>query len=115
MTWGELLYKGKKQLLDAGVPDAENDAWYLFQKAFGMTRSRYLLCMTGKAETERTGEYEALLKRREKREPLQHILGNWDFMGLSFEVNGDVLVPRGYGGSRGGGAFALSGTGSGDA
>jgi release factor glutamine methyltransferase len=32
--------------------------------------------------------------RRQKGEPLQYILGSWDFYGLEFKVNPFVLVPR---------------------
>lgn len=32
--------------------------------------------------------------RRVKREPLQYILGVWDFMGLPFAVSPDCLIPR---------------------
>ncbi len=32
--------------------------------------------------------------RRCRREPLQYILGTWEFMGLSFAVSPDCLIPR---------------------
>jgi release factor glutamine methyltransferase len=38
--------------------------------------------------------FRELLGRRGAREPLQYILGEVDFHGLSLEVNGDVLIPR---------------------
>jgi release factor glutamine methyltransferase len=38
--------------------------------------------------------YRELLTRRSRREPLAYILGEWDFMGLSFEVSKDVLIPE---------------------
>ena len=37
---------------------------------------------------------EAAVNRRLAHEPLQHILGEWDFMGLTFIVSPDVLIPR---------------------
>lgn len=38
--------------------------------------------------------YRALVARRAKREPLQHILGSQEFCGLDYEVTPDVLIPR---------------------
>lgn len=39
-------------------------------------------------------QYEMLIDRRMKREPLQYILGNAEFMGLKFIVNRSVFIPR---------------------
>ncbi|HMW37670.1 MAG TPA: peptide chain release factor N(5)-glutamine methyltransferase [bacterium] len=39
-------------------------------------------------------EFKTLLKRRLQAEPLQYIVGHTDFMGLTFQVNRDVLIPR---------------------
>lgn len=37
---------------------------------------------------------ETLSKRRLSGEPLQYILGEWEFMGLSFKVGPGALIPR---------------------
>ena len=39
-------------------------------------------------------ELERMRRRREGGEPLQYILGECEFMGLSFRVDPRVLVPR---------------------
>lgn len=36
----------------------------------------------------------AMVLKRIERIPLQYILGEWDFMGLTFYVNENVLIPR---------------------
>ena len=41
-----------------------------------------------------TQELEAAIRRREAREPLQYILGTWDFYRQSYEVSPDCLIPR---------------------
>lgn len=37
---------------------------------------------------------EPLIERRLKGEPLQYVLGEWEFYGLPFYVNNTVLIPR---------------------
>ncbi|MBR4767761.1 MAG: peptide chain release factor N(5)-glutamine methyltransferase, partial [Lachnospiraceae bacterium] len=43
---------------------------------------------------EKTAEYEHLIAQRAKRIPLQHITGECGFMGLTFLVSPDALIPR---------------------
>ena len=43
MTWGELLKQGQERLKKAGIQEYELDAWYLFERAFSMSRARYFL------------------------------------------------------------------------
>lgn len=37
---------------------------------------------------------ESFLERREKKEPLQYIIGRWDFMGLELTCDKRALIPR---------------------
>lgn len=39
-------------------------------------------------------EIDAALRRRLGREPLQYILGEWEFYGLTFSLTSDCLIPR---------------------
>jgi len=39
-------------------------------------------------------DVENMLKRRENREPLQYILGEWEFYGDVYKLNRDCLIPR---------------------
>lgn len=96
MTWGELLLSGQEKLESAGIREYSLDGWYLFEHAFGMGRADYLLRSreTVAADEEALKKFQAELSRRAGREPLQHILGTQEFMGLEFYVNSDVLIPR---------------------
>src|SRR5213076_2947458 len=40
------------------------------------------------------GSFEALLRRREQREPLAYVLGEWGFRRLSLLTDARALVPR---------------------
>ncbi|MBQ2425596.1 MAG: peptide chain release factor N(5)-glutamine methyltransferase, partial [Lachnospiraceae bacterium] len=95
-TWGALLAAGQNRLKEAGIEEYSLDAWYLFERAFGISRMRYLMCSVEKADPSVDGleEYAKAIERRATREPLQHILGNQEFMGLEFYVNRHVLIPR---------------------
>lgn len=94
MTYKELWERGKTILEEAGVPEAGLDARLLLQYAFELSYSDYLLRQEQEAGTERAGRYESCICDRSRRIPLQHIIGTAEFMGLTFRVNGSVLIPR---------------------
>ena len=95
-TWGQILTEGQKRLEKAGIAEYSLDAWYLFEHAFGISRMQYFMCSGQKAEPEDAAwrEFSEGIERRSSREPLQHILGTQEFMGLEFEVNQYTLIPR---------------------
>lgn len=122
--WADVLNYGKKILKNAGIAEADLDSWYLFEQSFGISRAQYFLCArenivgstaqkiavqeqhgdlleSGNALEcaelwlkEKLSAYENALKKRAARIPLQQIIGQQEFMGLSFFVNEHVLIPR---------------------
>lgn len=76
-------------LTAAGVPDARFDAAELYRLATG--RDPRLDDGPSAAEAARLS---ALAERRAAREPLQYILGEWDFMDFTLKVGPGVLCPR---------------------
>lgn len=94
MTYRDMLKHGETVLQEAGVVDYKLDAWYLFEAATGLSKQLYFMEMTTEATDRIEAKYNKLLKRRTNREPLQYILGSQVFMGLDFEVNEHVLIPR---------------------
>ena len=94
MTIREALKGAGLRLSKAGVPDADMDARLLLAHLLG--ESPLAMALSGERELreETRIAYEAMLIRRESREPLQTITGEAGFMGLAFTVTPDVLIPR---------------------
>lgn len=88
MTYREAV----RMLKSRGVADAEYDAAELFCRFEGVTRSALL---SDRDRSFDSPELKTAVKRRSEREPLQYILGEWEFFGLPFEVNEACLCPRG--------------------
>ncbi len=93
-TYKELLQAAKRLLLEQEIPDAELDAWYLMTYVFDISRIDFLLRGEEEAGEEEAVRYRAYVKERGAHIPLQHLTGTQDFMGLEFNVNKNVLIPR---------------------
>ncbi len=65
----------------------------LFNDILGFTREQILIDDIIVSEEHKFKISNAIL-RRKNGEPLQYILGNWDFYDLSFSVGEGVLIPR---------------------
>ena len=88
----DALRRAEARLKD--IPDPRLDAEYLLAEILGVSRLELLLNKRRElTETEKSA-YEALISRREKREPLQYILGSQSFMGFSFRTDPRALIPR---------------------
>lgn len=90
----EALQNAVGSLVTAGVPDAEIDAWYLFEHVTGMNRASYFLHSDDTMKEEHANELQTLVEKRAKRIPLQYITGSQEFMGYSFLVSPATLIPR---------------------
>ena len=86
-----LVAKAQQRLADAGVPSPEHDARELAAFALGVDRFP-----VGDVEIDADQErrFQALVARREVREPLQHIVGSTVFRYLTLRVRAGVFVPR---------------------
>lgn len=91
----QMIYKeGMETLEHAGIPDAKLDAWYLLEYVTGISRASYFGDPKREVPKEQAESYREVILRRAGHIPLQHITGEQEFMGYSFLVNPDVLVPR---------------------
>lgn len=85
---------GEEALKEAGIADAQTDARLLLEWAAGISMTDYVLNPLREMTEEQEGVYLDLIERRRTRIPLQHLTGEQEFMGISFQVNPDVLIPR---------------------
>ena len=93
-TNSQCLNEATEQLSKSGADDARFDAECLFEKVFGINRSRYFLLKNEAVDEKKTELFFELINRRKSGEPLQYILGEWEFYGLNFKVGEGVLIPR---------------------
>lgn len=94
MTFEEAYRLGTYQLKTNGIENAEFDSSQMFCKAFGFKKDKLAVKGNEKADDRALKEYSIMTKLRIKHEPLQYILGFWEFYSLSFDLGPGVLIPR---------------------
>jgi len=90
LTVRDALVEAERRLAAAGVDTPRVDAEWLLAHVLGTTRSGLY------AELDReAGEgWRPLVSRREAREPLAYVLGEWGFRRLTVKTDARALVPR---------------------
>jgi release factor glutamine methyltransferase len=91
---GRALAETTERLEAAGCDSPRVDAEILVSRVLGTSRSELALEPKRKLSRKETSELEALVARRETREPLAYVLGDWGFRRLTLTVDRRVLVPR---------------------
>ena len=84
------LSEAAKRLAEAGIEDARIEARTLFSVFGGLSLADMIGCDPISDDPRLV---EAVMKR-EKREPLQYIIGRVDFYRESYKVSPDCLIPR---------------------
>lgn len=89
-----LVKEGEYRLARAHCMDPKIDAEELYCFLTGIDRVGLFLKAEEEVDSETEEKYLELIAKRASRIPLQHITGVQEFMGYSFKVNPDVLIPR---------------------
>ncbi len=89
MTVREALSQAESCLRAAGVDTPRVDAELLVAHLLGVSRTGVYADMEAPVEG-----LEPLLARRESREPLAYVLGEWGFRRLTLKTDARALVPR---------------------
>jgi release factor glutamine methyltransferase len=94
VTVGAALSSVTDRLEAAGCDSPRVDAEILVAHVLGVRRSELALEGEHSLSNDRLEALEALVVRRERREPLAYVLGEWGFRRLILNVDSRVLVPR---------------------
>jgi release factor glutamine methyltransferase len=89
-----LLKQGIGQLRKANVPSFTLAAELLLLHVANRDRAWLYAHPEEILSADSASQYSALILRRAKGEPTQHLTGKQEFWGLEFEVSADVLIPR---------------------
>lgn len=93
-TVREIVNETAAALASASVPDARFEARQLLCHALGIDLSKLLLRYPEPFNESLAGLLTQLVRRRADGEPLQYLVGEWEFMGLPFFVSPAALIPR---------------------
>ncbi len=74
-----------------GVDNSVEEAILIIEYAEGISRAKI---MSDKEKSYTSPVIFEILEKRRERQPLQYILGKWEFMGKEFFVSPDCLIPR---------------------
>ncbi|MCP4547649.1 MAG: peptide chain release factor N(5)-glutamine methyltransferase [bacterium] len=90
----DVLEPASKYLEAAGVENARFDAELVLADVLKISRLDLYLQYERLLTDKERGVFRTMLKQRQQRIPLQHILGNTEFFSLPFMVRPGVFIPR---------------------
>lgn len=89
---GAVLHRGVGRLRE--MRNGRQDAQILLLRVLERDRAWLLAHPDATLSDEQARRYDEWIARRERREPVQYILGEQEFYGLTLRVTPDVLIPR---------------------
>ena len=95
MTIGDALARATARLAEAGVESARLESELLLARACDDCARALLYAELNREMTDEQLEaFDENIVRREKREPLAYILGEWGFRRLTLKTDRRALIPR---------------------
>ncbi len=94
MNYKEVYDRGAERLAGADIAEAAIDARLLLEYVCKTDRNTLLAHADREVSGEEQERYNALIAKRSEHIPLQYLTGEQEFMGLTFIVNKNVLIPR---------------------
>jgi release factor glutamine methyltransferase len=93
-TWADLRVRAEARLRDVPVLRPEQEARWMVERVSGYDGAELVTNETELATAPAVQHLDDMVQRRVVGEPLQYVLGRWDFLGLDLLVDPRVLVPR---------------------
>lgn len=93
-TLSTLLKDAETRLAAAGVDSPALDVRWLAEHAFRMDRAALARRAGEVPDPALAAAFGHLVARRAAREPLQRLVGSWEFWGLDLLLGPDTLIPR---------------------
>ena len=93
-SWQDLLSGGRARLVRAGIDEADNKLRWVAAHLLGCGFLDVLRHLHEAPAPEQAARFAAALARLETDEPVQYVIGETDFMGLTFRCDARALIPR---------------------
>ena len=94
MLISELINKGSRFLKNNDISSYLIDAELILSKSLNISREKFLSLDDTKVEDKIILNFNKLIARRVKKEPIAYIFEKKEFWSLDFIVNKDTLIPR---------------------
>ncbi|MBV9391498.1 MAG: peptide chain release factor N(5)-glutamine methyltransferase [Verrucomicrobia bacterium] len=94
MTVLEVLQTTAVYFAKKGVENPRLNIEHLLAETLSKKRLDLYLEFDRELSDEELGVVREKVRRRGQREPLQHLIGHWDFFGRTFKIDKRALVPR---------------------
>jgi release factor glutamine methyltransferase len=93
-TIRQALIEAEKTLESISDPDPSRTSRILLSHVLGIDEVKMISEAGREISEEEWNRFVGLVNRRMKGEPLQYILGEWEFYGRKFHVSPSVYIPR---------------------
>ena len=93
-SWADLRARAETRLRETRVVRADTEALWMVERVSGYDGAELIANEHELATAPAIQHLDDMLERRAGGEPLQYVLGRWDFLGLDLLVDRRVLVPR---------------------